>query len=335
MRKTSLFFLSFSLLTCALAQDIHFSQYNQSYLNLNPAATGQFDGDYRFNGNYRNQWSSISEPFLTYSVSMEAKGLIKKLPQLDMGIVLYQDEAGLGDLKTTNAMLSLAYSKKLNSDSTFLIRGGIQMGLLARSINFQQFSFDRQYQNGGFDSNLDNGEDFVRDGFSSFNFNAGIASEYRIEQRKSFTLGFSLFNLSQPNQSFQGSNIPLDLRSTFYLSSDYYLSEKMDLLPSILYSRQGKFKETVIGSNLRYRMSSSGFYKRNVYGGVWYRNADAIIVSTGMDYNQWQVGLSYDINISDLDVASNNRDGLEIAVTYIFKEFKPIIRRYKVCPKFL
>jgi len=32
-------------------QDIHFSQYNMSPLNLNPAFTGSFDGDYRAGGN--------------------------------------------------------------------------------------------------------------------------------------------------------------------------------------------------------------------------------------------------------------------------------------------
>lgn len=318
------------------AQDIHFSQFNQSYLNLNPALTGNFDGDYRFNGNFRNQWSSVSEPFRTFSFSIEGKQLVEQLPKLNIGLLLFLDEAGVGGLQTTNAMLSLSYSFKLNSDSSLLLGVGAQGGLLARSINFNRFSFDEQYGRlQGFDPSRNNGEDFDRNSYSSFNLNTGFVVDYLLENRKSFSLGFSLFNLTKPNQSFNGSNIPLDMRSTLHLKADYYITEDMDIIPSILHSRQGEFRETLFGANLRYRLSESGYYRRNLYGGIWHRSVDAFILSAGLDYNQWQVGISYDINTSDLDVASNNRGGLEIAVTYIFRTFKPMIRRYKICPRFL
>ena len=44
------------------AQDIHLSQYNASPLNLNPSLTGLFDGDFRFVGNQKTQWTSVSVP---------------------------------------------------------------------------------------------------------------------------------------------------------------------------------------------------------------------------------------------------------------------------------
>ncbi|HQQ95111.1 MAG TPA: type IX secretion system membrane protein PorP/SprF, partial [Bacteroidia bacterium] len=49
------------------AQDVHFSQYYFSPLSLNPANTGNYDGNYRFFGNYRSQWREISEAYDTYS----------------------------------------------------------------------------------------------------------------------------------------------------------------------------------------------------------------------------------------------------------------------------
>lgn len=335
MQRGFIFIFFFLVGFLCRAQDLHFSQFNASYLNLNPALSGDFDGDYRLNGNFRNQWSSISEPFQTFSFSAEAKQLINSLPALDIGLLLFNDEAGVGGLQTTTALLTAAHGFKLNQDSSWSLRAGLQFGFLGRSINFDRFTFDQQFRRGGFNGDLDNGENFDRDSHSSFQLNAGISTAYQIEERKTLAFGFSVFNLSQANQSFNGSNVPLDVRTTFSLSADYYLGEKYDLLPSILHSRQGPFSETVFGSNLRYRMSESGYYKRNLYGGFWYRNQDAIIVSAGMDYDQWQVGISYDINTSDLEVASNNRGGIEIAITYIIKEFKPLIRRYKICPKFL
>lgn len=336
MRNKHLSFLFF-LFFCSYAwsQDIHFSQFNYSYLNLNPALTGSFDGDYRFNANYKNQWSSISEPYRTISFAVDAKNPISQLKGLHLGILFFNDEAGVGGLQTTHADLSLAYSYKLNNDSSLIAKAGLQIGYAGRSIDFSRFTFDRQYNGSSFDGNLDPGESFDRSSFGSFNLNTGLGLEYQYEDRKNYQIGISFFNLSSPNQSFQGSNIPLDLRSTINLSADHIISNKMDLLPSILFSKQGEFKELLIGSNLRYRLNGGGYLKENIYGGIWYRNQDAIIVSAGMDYHQWHMGLSYDVNISDLKTASNNRGGLEIALTYIFKDFKPNIRRYKVCPNFM
>ena len=51
------------------AQDIHFSQFYMSPLNLNPALTGVMNCNTRFVGNYRNQWASVlkSNAYNTYS----------------------------------------------------------------------------------------------------------------------------------------------------------------------------------------------------------------------------------------------------------------------------
>ena len=37
-------------------QDMHFSQFYNNPLNLNPAQAGLFDGSHRFTANYRGQW---------------------------------------------------------------------------------------------------------------------------------------------------------------------------------------------------------------------------------------------------------------------------------------
>ena len=77
MSKAIAIFLVLGFFTIK-AQDIHFSLWDMSPLNLNPAMTGQFDGDYRFNGNHRNQWSSVTVPFTTYSLSGDASSVLFK-----------------------------------------------------------------------------------------------------------------------------------------------------------------------------------------------------------------------------------------------------------------
>ena len=65
------------------------------------------------------------------------------------------------------------------------------------------------------------------------------------------------------------------------------------------------------------------------------RTGDALLFTAAIDYDNWNLGLSYDVNFSELQTASNRRGGLEISVTYIFKKYVPNLRRYKVCPTFM
>ncbi len=334
--KRILLSISF-LIACFIvqAQDLHFSQFNWSYLNLNPALTGQFNGDYRFNANFKNQWSSIAEPYQTFAFAADANRPIDSYKPLNMGFVFYNDDAGVGGLQTTQASLSLSHGFGLNVDSSLQVSVGTQIGLLSRSINFDVFSFDNQFNGARFNSDRPTGEDFDNNSLNHLLVNAGVAFNYLYENRKTFNFGVALFNLTGGNRSFQGTAASVDERLTIHGGADYFLSQKIDLLPSFIFSSQGPNRELLFGTNLRYRLSESSFFKRNIYGGVWYRNKDALILSTGLDYNQWLVGVSYDINLSNLEIASNNRGGLELSLTYIIKEFKPKIRRFKICPKYL
>jgi hypothetical protein len=53
------------------AQDPNFSQFFASPMTLNPALTGKFDGVFRVAGNYRNQWPTINNAFVTKTVSVD------------------------------------------------------------------------------------------------------------------------------------------------------------------------------------------------------------------------------------------------------------------------
>src|ERR1017187_6841431 len=51
--------------------DIHFSQFYETSILRNPALTGVFEDDYKFGVYYRNQWSSITNPYNTTLFSAE------------------------------------------------------------------------------------------------------------------------------------------------------------------------------------------------------------------------------------------------------------------------
>ena len=62
----------------SLAQDVHFSQFNQTPQLINPGATGVFNGSIRGILNYRTQWSAFGNAFKTYGASFDAPITKKK-----------------------------------------------------------------------------------------------------------------------------------------------------------------------------------------------------------------------------------------------------------------
>ncbi|MBL7750106.1 MAG: type IX secretion system membrane protein PorP/SprF, partial [Chitinophagaceae bacterium] len=71
----------------------------------------------------------------------------------------------------------------------------------------------------------------------------------------------------------------------------------------------------------------------NVYLGSWFRFGDAIIPYVGLEFNDFHLGFTYDVNTSGLKPASNVRGGAEISLIYIKQ---PVDRNLKKlnCPKF-
>ena len=115
----------------------------------------------------------------------------------------------------------------------------------------------------------------------------------------------------------------------------YKLNYDFDLVPGINLSFQGKYREIVVGSSVKYTLVNRLGEYRAVYAGLWWRNRDAAYVSVGMDYQSWFVGLSYDLNFSKLVPASRTRGGIEIAVRYILNRFKPKKVVHRICPDYI
>jgi hypothetical protein len=69
--------------------------------------------------------------------------------------------------------------------------------------------------------------------------------------------------------------------------------------------------------------------------GGFYRIKDAFIIAANMDYRNFNVGLSYDINTSKLREATNRRGGFEISIIYIFKKLVPFVAKKRVCPVYM
>lgn len=329
MRK--LLFLTWCMIHCSIyiskAQDIHFSQFRSSPLNLNPAYTGFFDGDFRFSGIHRNQWKSVTTPYKTFSGAFDMNTALPMASTnlIGTGIVFNNDKAGDSDFGILEGALSTSAIKNLGGDSTHFFSAGIQIGFAQQSINYNKLTFDNQFNGDVFDPNLGNGETFANDKFTYLDLSAGVSYLFRASDRFNLGLGIGVFHLNQPVMSFtENKESKLHRKISFDARSTIGLTENIFLLPAVLYSKQYVYNESDLGSSAKFILNRKPGRYFAFYAGAWTRIKDAVYLSTGIDYNNLNVGFSYDINTSDLKRASNSKGAYEISLTYIIKKVKPL-----------
>ena len=68
-------------LNTAQAQDPSVSQFWASPLNINPALTGNINGDWRVIMNFRSQWIGPTAPYITGTISHDRKLFVETLPE--------------------------------------------------------------------------------------------------------------------------------------------------------------------------------------------------------------------------------------------------------------
>lgn len=315
------------------AQDIHFSQYYASPVNLCPAQTGLFRGDYRLTGNYRDQWRSVTVPYKTFAASFDAR--MKIIPDLysGAGVQFNADKAGDGDFGTTQVKFSFAAHKILN-DSMLVIAGGFNIAYNQNSINYEKLTFGSQFNGYQYDPNMDHQEVFMQNDMSYFDYTLGFHAYYLINEEIPVHAGICFHHLNTPQQSFYDNEaIELNGRYNIYAGSQILLSRNKYLLPTLFFMDQGRYKEFIPGARIKFLRNEIAFH--TFYMGGFYRFKDAFIVQAGFDYLNTRVGLTYDINLSGLTVASNGLGGFEISVIYIFSKYQPIaVPEKRDCPSF-
>ena len=99
-----------------------------------------------------------------------------------------------------------------------------------------------------------------------------------------------------------------------------------------MFTNQGMSNELIIGSQVEFTLENI-----KIIPFTYYRVEDAIIIGFGIMKDNLTTNISYDVNISDLDIISNNRGGFEFSIIYLWEKRKERINKIteEVCPKFL
>lgn len=312
-----LFFSACLLSITAKAQDIHFSQFYSNSLFLNPALTGSTCCNFRAGANYKNQWKSIDASYETQSAFLEKKFDLKKYKRdwMGGGLLLYNDNAGSGVMKTTSGMVAMAYHKGLDKDNKFYASFGSTFGFANRSIDFSSLVFDSQWTDFGFDVEQPNDESLANESYIYLDFNVGTVVTYFPNDKLKVHFGTGLNHLNRPKDSFAWESEKLKgVRKYIHSGVDVKLGNSFYLQPKIYYTAVKKSSELILGLNTAYISKDTRFYV-----GMWNRQGRDIIAVLGFEFSQTIILMSYDINYSSLSIATKSKGGVEVSLVKSFK----------------
>lgn len=313
------------------AQDIHFSQFYLSPLNLNPAMTGVMNCNVRLVANYRNQWSSVlkANSFRTYSASYDQRIPVGRYDFFGIGGTFWGDRAGESDFATLQGKLSASYSKKMGgyrSRAHYLVFGA-EAGITQRSVDFQNLRWGSQNDgNGVYDPLRPSNENFTDDNLIFADVSAGLLWFTVLDKNNNLYIGGAYHHLNRADQSFNGQNFEqLYSKFTLHGGGEFMMTQKLGLVPGVITLFQGPSFELNTGTSLKFLLGNTRTSSQSFQLGAWMRlsnhfqesfTSDALIFSTKFDYNDFSFGFSYDVNISSLRAASNSQGAFEFAMVY-------------------
>lgn len=295
-------------------QDVHFSQYFNNPLFINPAHAGNGINYVRASVFYRNQWNSVASPFSSQSIAVD-----KAVNRFGFGALFTNNSAGGDGIKQMNILGNLTYIQPLDADKINKVAIGVQFGIMQKSFDPSKMTFDNQYSvDHGFDPNASNGEIFANTTINRPDINAGILYTRNIgvadKKFKPFA-GISVHHLTQPRESFIIDENKLPLKFTANAGAGLALGHQLELRPSCLFVKQENFSELNFGMLASFSLENLNVLQLGIYN----RHRDAVIAYAGYQVSNFFLGVSYDINTSALSGATKSMGGFEISLTYVPK----------------
>ncbi|MBL7806848.1 MAG: PorP/SprF family type IX secretion system membrane protein [Saprospiraceae bacterium] len=338
------FLLALTLTTSSLvAQDIHFSQFGNSPLNLSPGLAGVFGGDLRFVANYRKQWRTVPVPYSTVSGSVENKVYLKPGRYnrfVTASLLVNYDKQGELALQSLQVGIPLAITLPINRTNYLTVGATPMFG--QRSFDTDEVTFSEQYIDGMYDPSAAISEDLTVTSLKYFDFSAGANLRMQAAQKRTrFDLGFAAHHINRPAHDFWASSVTdedevrLYHKWTVYGLGLFQLSEKFDFLAQGLYQKQGGYSEIVYGCGVRMHLREQRYKELALQiGADWrHRYNNSLVPRVEVFYGTWIFGATFDWDAFSRagELISDRRGGPELSLIYRFYKIKAL-PKFKSCP---
>lgn len=277
------------ILTGISAQDPQFSQFYSNPLYLAPSFAGAAGGS-RICANFRDQWASLPSTFITYSMSYD-----HYFSNFNSGIGFlgYRDAAGSGQLGTLSIGVQYSYNFKLFP--TVFARPGIHFSYREHGIAWDKLDFIDEVM-------------------------GAPQNTQPVAVAKTRDVDLALSALIYSNRIWGGTTVDHILKPNVSLYADQSkVPVKVSLFGGVELVRRGRLLKPVEETmTLAFLFKTQGHYTQLDIGvywhknplvlGLWYRGippfnsqrGDAFILLLGYKTNNFNIGYSYDLTISNL-----------------------------------
>lgn len=315
-------------------QGMHFSQYYNAPMLLNPANTALMSSsDFRLGANYRSQWASVPVPFNTISVFGDFQALRNQnlTNWMGLGAAMFSDKAGDGQLALTRYEGFLSYHVQTGNFSMLSV--GFSGAYVQRSVDFSKLTFDSQWDGFKFDPSAANDETGWVAQTKYIDVSAGLNYAYYPSEFTYIKIGVGAAHVNQPKETFYSQDSKISIRPTANVDAIFITSETFTLNPSVYYTRQGSAQELMYGIQAKAFVNEDNLGNpTNVIFGVYHRYQDAVVPMLGFEWSGLRFVTSYDITLSKLSPDNKYSGAMEFALIY---EGKYTRDRDKMnCPRF-
>lgn len=323
MRNLILSMLALLTFTTLKAQDPEFTQYYANPLYLNPAFAGSNPCP-RLTAMHRNQWPAIPGGYITTSTSYDFYS-----KDLNGGVGLHVLNDVIGDGVINLSQVSAMYSYHMRVDRKWALRAGAEVSYRQKVFNWNRATFGDQIDTRyGFIYNtneIQRGENV-----KMMDLAAGM-----IAHTKKSWIGLSVHHITEPNESFIYGSSRLEAKYSLHAGTRVDIDRGQyrnvfQLVPSMMYRRQGEFNHFNLGLYLQ---------TENLTYGVWYRGTvlnqynDAMIFTLGLKTEKFNFGYSYDLTVSDLTPSTGGSHEISVRVNIECRPVRSVFREIP-CPDF-
>jgi type IX secretion system PorP/SprF family membrane protein len=301
------------------AQDIHFSQFYDLPILRNPAIAGLFEGDLRITSGFRNQWQSVTVPYQTIALGVEIKKPVSIYSEdfITFGVQLTNDQAGDSKLTRSQVFPMVNYHKSINPDRNLFLSAGFMAGPVIQRFDPTQLQFDDQYHGGVFNATNPTQQVINNNRSTYWDPAAGLSLCGETENGSRYYVGLGVFHFTKPKVNFMKEN-QFRLMPKYVINGGYTMfageTDQVTFYADLF--KEGGAEMVQGGMLWSHSLSNYEDDRIRISGGLFMRAKDAIIPVVKLEYQRFNLGMTYDVNTSKLVAASQYRGGLELTLSY-------------------
>lgn len=316
-----------------MSQDISLSQFYENPLLRNPALAGIFDGEIRVSGTLRNQWESVTVPYKTQALGAEVKVPVNEKYCFTTGLAITNDIAGDLNLSRVQFLPAANFHVRINEVRKSYFSVALMGGYVSNQFDPTNIKLGDQYDasTGGYNPSIVSNQRFERTSLNYWDVSTGFSWSSSFDMGEeliaTYYAGLGIFNLLTNPVLYNTNGIAtesnLSKRWVFNGGLTVPVSKYDEFIFYGDYSRQGGSRQLILGALYGNNIFSSAADGKNntldgasLYGGAFYRWNDAIVPTIKLDLYNFSFGFSYDVNVSQLQSASQHYGGSEITISY-------------------